>query len=52
MHGVCIPHRIPHAWEQQGCRKKEETDTIIIINEYGKKERGHYKEEKSQTRPN
>ena len=26
MHGVCIPHRIPRAWEQQGWNKRKEAD--------------------------
>ena len=29
MHEVCIPHRIPRAWEQQ----EEEADTRIIAKE-------------------
>ena len=32
-HGVCIPHRIPRVWEQQGVKQEEEADTRAIAKE-------------------
>ena len=44
MHEVCIPHRIPRVWKQQGRSKKKQTRIIVIEKCEIWKDRGHYKE--------
>ena len=54
MYEECIPHRVPHAWEQQWWNKRKKQiqgSQQKSIKKSGRKECGH-EDEKPQTRPN